>query len=279
MYMEWLAGLVSAHSQLATPAPSVNDLMIVEMTGQTRYTVSRNSAGPTKTQGRKVVRQRGDSRMTTMLSPAKNSQNPQFTVAEVAAIVDTARDYGMKVAAHAHGTEGIKRAILGGVASVEHGTLLDDEGMQMMIERGTYLVPTISAGNFVYEKAQIEGYFPDLVRPKAAEIGPKIQETFGRAYRAGVKIAFGTDCGVSPHGGNAEEFSLMVEAGMPPIEAIQAATVSSAELLGIQDELGSIEAGKIADLVAVNGDPLADISLLENVSFVMKEGVVYKNER
>ncbi len=211
-----------------------------------------------------------------VLSPAKNSQNPQFTVAEVAAIVETARDYGMKVAAHAHGTEGIKRAILGGVASVEHGTLLDDEGMQMMIERGTYLVPTISAGNFVYEKAQIEGYFPDIVQPKALEIGPEIKNMFKRAYAAGVPIAFGTDCGVCEHGTNGREFGFMVEQGMPPIEAILSATVAAADLLGVSDVLGTVEPGKFADLVAVEGDPLSDIHLMEQVSFVMKDGVVYK---
>lgn len=211
-----------------------------------------------------------------VLSPAKNSQNPQFTVAEIRAIVETANDYGMKVAAHAHGTEGIKRAILGGVASIEHGTLLDAEGMRLMIERGTYLVPTISAGNFVYEKAQIDGYFPAIVQPKALEIGPEIKEMFKRAWAAGVPVAFGTDCGVCAHGSNAREFGFMVEQGMPPLEAIHSATVAAAGLLGVSDVLGTVEAGKIADLVAVAGDPLADISVMENVSFVMKEGVVYK---
>lgn len=214
-----------------------------------------------------------------VLSLAKNGQNPQFTEAELRAIVETANDYGFHVAAHAHGAEGMKRAVRAGIRSIEHGTLMDQEVMDLMIEHGTYYVPTILAGDFVAEKAKIDGYFPDVVRPKAAEIGPKIQETFGRAYKAGVKIAFGTDTGVSPHGGNAREFALMVEAGMPAMEAIQAATMTTAELLGIQDRLGSVEAGKIADLVAVTGDPLADISVLEHVGFVMKEGVVYKNER
>lgn len=214
-----------------------------------------------------------------VLSVAKSGQNPQFSEDELRAIVETANDYGFHVAAHAHGAEGMKRAVRAGVRSIEHGTLMDQETMDLMKERGTYYVPTILAGAFVAEKAAIDGYFPDLVRPKAAEIGPKIQETFGRAYRAGVKIAFGTDCGVSPHGGNGREFELMVEAGMPPMEAIQSATMTAAELLGIQDRLGSIEAGKIADLVGVGGNPLEDIALLQDVAFVMKEGTVYKDER
>lgn len=214
-----------------------------------------------------------------VLSVAKSGQNPQFSEEELRAIVETANDYGFHVAAHAHGAEGMKRAVRAGIRSIEHGTLMDDETMELMKEHGTYYVPTILAGAFVAEKAEIDGYFPEVVRPKAAEIGPKIQSTFGKAYKAGVKIAFGTDCGVSPHGGNAEEFSLMVEAGMPPMEAIRSATITTAELLGIQDKLGSVEAGKIADLVAVHGNPLEDISVLENVSFVMKEGSIYKNEQ
>lgn len=213
-----------------------------------------------------------------VLSVAKSGQNPQFTEAELEAIVKTANDYGFHVAAHAHGAEGMKRAVRAGVRSIEHGTLMDEETMKLMKERGTYYVPTILAGAFVAEKAEIDGYFPELVRPKAAEIGPKIQETFGRAYRAGVKIAFGTDCGVSPHGGNGREFELMVEAGMPAMAAIQSATMATAELLGIEDRLGSVEPGKIADLVGVGGNPLEDISLMQQVAFVMKEGTVYKNE-
>ncbi|MFQ5527429.1 MAG: amidohydrolase family protein [Thermoanaerobaculia bacterium] len=214
-----------------------------------------------------------------VLSVAKSGQNPQFTEEELRAIVATANDYGFHVAAHAHGAEGMKRAVRAGIRSIEHGTLMDEETMELMKEHGTYYVPTILAGNFVADKAAIDGYFPELVRPKAAEIGPKIKQTFAKAYKAGVKIAFGTDCGVSPHGGNAEEFVHMVEAGMPAMEAIQSATVSPAELLGISDELGSIEAGKIADLVAVAGNPLEDIALLQDMAFVMKEGTVYKDER
>ncbi len=212
-----------------------------------------------------------------VLSVAKSGLNPQFSDEELEAVIRTAADYGFHVAAHAHGAEGMKRAIRAGVRSIEHGTYMDDEAMELMKQHGTYYVPTIMAGDWVAEKAEIDGFFPELVRPKAAAIGPVIQETFGKAYRAGVKIAFGTDSGVSAHGENAEEFALMVEAGMPPMEAIQSATMTTAELLEIEDDLGSVETGKIADLVAVEGDPLSDITLLQNVTFVMKDGVVYKS--
>ena len=211
-----------------------------------------------------------------VLSNAKSGQNPQLTEEEITQIVNIANDYGFKVAAHAHGTEGIKRAVRSGVHSIEHGTLMDAEGMKLMRERGTYYVPTIIAGLWVAEKAKEPDFFPELVRPKAAEIGPKIKVTFGRAYQAGVKIAFGTDTGVSKHGKNATEFRHMVEAGMPPMKAIQSATSEASILLGEQDNLGSLVAGKAADIIAVNGNPLEDISILEDVDFVMKEGVVYK---
>ena len=211
-----------------------------------------------------------------VLSVAKSGQNPQFMDDELTAIVETARDYGMKVAVHAHGKEGMIRAIKAGVASIEHGTYMDKEVMKLMKKHGTYYVPTILAGNFVAEKAKIDGYFPEIVRPKAAAIGPLIQATFGKAYKAGVNIAFGTDSGVSAHGDNAQEFALMVEAGMPPAEAILSATVNTAKLLGIEDTLGTLEAGKLADIIAVKGDPLADVSVLEQVQFVMKDGKIYK---
>ena len=211
-----------------------------------------------------------------VLSVAKSGQNPQFTMEELEAIISTAADYGFHVAAHAHGTEGMRRAVLAGVRSIEHGTYMSDEVMELMKERGTYYVPTILAGVTVAERAEIDGYFPDLVRPKAAAIGPVIQETFTRAWQAGVKIAFGTDCGVGPHGDNGKEFALMVAGGMPAMQAIQSATRVTAELLEIEDEVGTLEAGKLADLIAVDGDPLADISELESVDFVMREGVVYK---
>jgi imidazolonepropionase-like amidohydrolase len=211
-----------------------------------------------------------------VLSVAKSGQNPQFTDEELLAIVETARDYGMRVAAHAHGTEGMKRAVIAGVASIEHGTFMDDEVMQLMKENGTWYVPTILAGKWVAEKSKIDGFFPELVRPKAATIGPIIQDTFARAYKAGVPIVFGTDSGVSAHGDNAQEFALMVEGGMPPMEAIQSATSVAAEFLGIFDTHGSIEADKMADIVAVPGNPLDDIRAMERVSFVMRGGKVYK---
>lgn len=211
-----------------------------------------------------------------VLSVAKSGQNPQFMADELDAIVATAKDYGMTVAVHAHGKEGMKRAIIAGVDSIEHGTYMDDEIRALMKKHNTYYVPTIMAGKFVADKAKIDGYFPELVRPKAAAIGPLIQNTFAKAYKDGIKIAFGTDSGVSAHGDNAQEFSLMVEAGMSEADALLSATVNTAELLGVSDILGTIEAGKLADIIAVEGNPLDDISLMEQVSFVMKDGVVYK---
>ncbi|MCB0636203.1 MAG: amidohydrolase family protein [Lewinella sp.] len=211
-----------------------------------------------------------------VLSLASDGSGPQFVAEELDAIVATARDYGMHTAAHAHGKEGMMRAIRAGITSIEHGTLMDEEVMAAMIEHGTYYVPTISAGRFVAEKAEEEGYFPEVIRPKARAIGPQIQATFAAAYRAGVKIAFGTDTGVSPHGDNANEFIYMVEGGMPPAEAIRSATVTASELIGRSGQLGTIEVGKLADIVAVPGNPLEDISVMTQVSFVMKDGVVYK---
>jgi len=211
-----------------------------------------------------------------VLSLAKSGQNPQFNVEELEAVVEAANDYGMTVAAHAHGTEGMKRAVQAGVTSIEHGTFMDDEVMAIMKKRGTYYVPTISAGKFVAEKAEEDGYFPPVVRPKAASVGPQIQETFAKAYDNGVTIAFGTDAGVSPHGTNALEFVYMVEGGMPEMEAIQSSTVTAARLIGMEDQLGSISAGKLADIVAVEGNPLEDISILSEISFVMKDGKVYR---
>ena len=210
-----------------------------------------------------------------VLSYAKSGDAPQFTVDEVKAIVDTARDYGFRVAAHAHGKEGMKRAILGGVTSIEHGTYMDDEVMRLMKQHGTWYVPTISAGRFVAEKAKIDGYFPAVVRPKAERIGALIQDTAGKAYRNGVKIAFGTDMGVGPHGDNAREFVYMVEAGMPAAYALQAATIRAAEVLGVDDQ-GVIEAGTRADIVAVPGNPVDDINAVLKVDFVMKDGQVYR---
>jgi imidazolonepropionase-like amidohydrolase len=211
-----------------------------------------------------------------VLSLAASGQNPQFSDEELIAIVATAKDYGMRVAVHAHGTEGIKRAVLAGVDSIEHGTFMTDEVIQLMKEKGTYWVPTNMAGEWVADKAKESGYFPEVVRPKAAAIGPLMKETFKKGYAAGVKIAFGTDSGVSPHGQNAHEFELMVEGGMPPMKAIQSATLEAARLLKIEQRLGTVEPQKVADLVAVKGNPLENIKLMKDVVFVMKDGTVYK---
>ena len=212
-----------------------------------------------------------------VLSNAKNGQNPQMTSEEISAIVSAARDYGFKVAAHAHGAEGIKRAVIAGVDSIEHGTLMDSEGMKLMREKGTYFVPTLLAGAWVADKAKTDGFFPELVRPKALEIGPQLKTTFAKAYQAGVKIAFGTDTGVSSHGKNAEEFYEMVDAGMPEIQAILSATKEASILLGQNSMLGSITVGKYADIIAVSGNPLENIRTLEAVDFVMKSGDIYKS--
>lgn len=213
-----------------------------------------------------------------VLSLAKSGENPQFTDRELDAIMAAARDYNFVVAVHAHGAEGMKRAIRAGVDSVEHGTFMDAEAMRLMKKQGTWYVPTISAGEWVAELADVDGKLPEVVRPKAAAIGPQISETFASAYKAGVKIAFGTDAGVSPHGANAREFTYMVRAGMPAMAAIQAATINAAELLRVSDELGQIAPGYHADIVAVQGDPLADITELEQVDFVMKGGQVIRND-
>lgn len=210
-----------------------------------------------------------------VLSIARSGMAPQFSDEELRAMITTAHDYGMTVAAHAHGLEGMTRAVKAGVDSIEHGTFMNRELMELMKKAGTHYVPTISAGKWVYEQAQKPGVYPDVVRDKALAIGPQIQKTFAEAHRAGVRVMFGTDAGVFPHGQNAREFQYMVEAGMPAMEAIQAATIVPARFLKIDDRLGSVETGKTADLIAVPGDPLADITLLQRVSFVMKDGVIY----
>jgi len=211
-----------------------------------------------------------------VLDESTNGDNAQMTLEEIKAVVATAHDYGFAVAAHAHGAEAIRRAVIGGVDSIEHGTFLDADDMKLMVEHGTWYVPTIIAGDFVARQAKVPGYYPAQVAAKAAAIGPLIQATAGRAYKAHVKIAFGTDAAVYPHGENAHEFELMVGAGMPPMFTIQAATINAAQLLRHDKELGTVAAGKIADVVAVPGNPIDDISLMKRVSFVMKDGVVYK---
>ena len=211
-----------------------------------------------------------------VLDISSNSSGAQFTEDEMRAIVQTANDYGLKVMAHAHGAEGIKRALRAGVISIEHGTLMDDECIELFKKTGAWYVPTIIAGKSVTDSAKIPNYFPPSVAKKAIEIGPKIQSTFAKAYKAGVKIAFGTDAGVYPHGKNWLEFTYMIEAGMKPMDAIKAATINAAELLGMKDQVGSIEKGKFADIIAVDGDPLKDSNVFGKVVFVMKDGVVYK---
>ncbi|HRV55339.1 MAG TPA: amidohydrolase family protein, partial [Mangrovimonas sp.] len=212
-----------------------------------------------------------------VLSVAKNGQNPQFTVNEIKAICDTAKDYGFHVAAHAHGDEGMQRAILGGVKTIEHGTMMSDETMELMKTHDVYLVPTISAGKYVAEQAKIPGFYPEVVVPKALEIGPKIQEMFSRAYKKGVGIVFGTDAGVFPHGENGKEFGYMVEAGMPAMKAIQSATITAAMILKMENQLGQLSPGFIADIVATNDDPTVNIHAMEKIGFVMKAGKVYKH--
>lgn len=213
-----------------------------------------------------------------VLSVAKSGDNPQFTIEEIKAICDTAKDYGMHVAAHAHGDEGMQRAIIGGVKTIEHGTYMSDATMELMKKYDVYLVPTITAGKEVEEKAKVKGFYPDIVVPKALAVGPQIQGTFAKAYKKGVKIAFGTDAGVFKHGNNGKEFKFMTEAGMPVIETLQAATIVNAQLLKKEQEIGQIEKGFYADIIAVNDNPLEKVETMENVVFVMKNGVIYKSE-
>jgi imidazolonepropionase-like amidohydrolase len=211
-----------------------------------------------------------------VLSIGDSGDAQQFTDEEMHAIVEAAHLLGMKVAAHAHGKKGIEAAIRSGVDSIEHGTYSDDATFAMFKEHGTYLVPTILAGKTVAEMATIPGFLHPSVQVKAAKIGPLIQDMFKRAYAAGVKVAFGTDSGVSNHGENAREFEYMVQAGMPPIEAILAATRNGADLIGASDRIGSIQSGRFADMVAVAGNPLTDIAEMRRITFVMKGGVVFK---
>ena len=236
--------------------------------------------------GKKAVRQRYKEgadviKITAtggVLSVAKSGKNPQFTIEEIKAITSTAADYGMLTAAHAHGDEGMRRAVLGGIKTIEHGTYMSEATMDLMIKNNTYMVPTISAGKKVAEKAEVPGYFPEVVAQKAREIGPLIQDTFARAYKKGVPIAFGTDAAVFPHGENAGEFVYMVEAGMPVMEALQSATVTNAKLLGMENSLGQLSEGFLADIVAVEEDPTKNVETLKTVIFVMKEGKIYKSQ-
>lgn len=212
-----------------------------------------------------------------VLSVAKSGKNPQFSIEEIKAITTTAKDYNMLTAAHAHGDEGMQRAILGGIKTIEHGTFMSEETMELMKKYDAYLVPTITAGKEVALKAEVEGFYPEIVVPKAREVGPQLQSTFAKAYKKGVKIAFGTDAGVYDHGKNGKEFGYMIEAGMPALAAIQSATITNAMLLGVANEIGQIKPNFFADIIAVDKNPLLNIKTLENVTFVMKNGVIYKS--
>jgi imidazolonepropionase-like amidohydrolase len=207
-----------------------------------------------------------------VLSYAKNGLNPQFTREEANAIVAAAKDYGFTVAAHAHGQEGIRRAILAGVTTIEHGSYLEGDLIPLMKEHGTWLVPTLLAGDWVGARAD---QFPPMIALKARTIGPLLAANFKRAHQAGVKIAFGTDSGVSPHGMNAREFRLMVDAGMPANIAIQTATRNGAEVLGMSADIGSLTPGHYADILVVAGDPLADVGVLGKPVMTYKGGVAY----
>jgi imidazolonepropionase-like amidohydrolase len=213
-----------------------------------------------------------------VLSLEKDGTGAQFSDEELQAIVATAKDCGMRVAAHAHGAEAMKRAIRAGVTSIEHGTFMDDEAIDLFKKYGVWFVPTIIAGKSVSDSAKKPGYFPPIIAGKALAIGPIIQGTFAKAYKAGVKIAFGTDAGVYAHGKNWMEFVYMTEVGMPAMEALKCATLNAAELIGVSDKVGSLEAGKLADVVAVDGDPIKDIHAMGQVKFVMKDGIIYRNE-
>lgn len=213
-----------------------------------------------------------------VLSLARDGRLPHYAEDELVAIVKTARDLGVDVAAHAHGDEGMRRAVEAGVVSIEHGTFMSEATMDAMIKHGTWYVPTVTAGKAVSDSAQFaKGFFPEVVRVKALNIGPQIQETLGKAYKKGVKIAFGTDAGVYPHGKNNLEFVYMSEAGMKNADILRAATLDAATLLRMQDRTGSLEPGKLADIVAVEGNPLDDIKVMLKVTFVMKDGKVVKN--
>ncbi len=214
-----------------------------------------------------------------VLSATAAGTEQQFFEDELEAIVETAHSLGRKVAAHAHGAEGIKAALRAGVDSIEHGSFLDDEAIVLFKRSGAYLVPTVFAGETVTILAERDGYLVPAVREKARTVGPVMLSTLGKAHRAGVNIAFGTDCGVGPHGQNARELELMVEAGMPVDAVLRAATVNAAELCGLGDRIGTLEPGKAADFIAVIGSPLDDISALRSVTVVARDGAVVKDTR
>ena len=214
-----------------------------------------------------------------VLSVAKDGSGPQFRADELEEVVRTAREYNMKVAAHAHGAEGLQRAIDAGVNTIEHGTFLSKEQMAQMKAKEIWLIPTLSAGAWVAQKGAEPDYYPPLVRPKAVSIGPQIAKTFAEAVKQGVPVAFGTDAGVFPHGDNAWEFELMCENGLTPAQALHSATTKAAQVLGLEEELGQLALGFKCDIIAVAGDPLENISAMRDVVFVMKEGKIYKSPK
>jgi imidazolonepropionase-like amidohydrolase len=212
-----------------------------------------------------------------VLSKGDNPQHSQYTIDEMKAIVADAHRLGRKVAAHAHGAEGIRWASMAGVDSIEHGSYVDDAAIAEMKKNGTYLVPTLYLMDWFFENAEKIGTPPDLIA-KGKEVMPAARKNVARAFAAGVKVGFGTDAAVYPHGLNAHEFAVMVKLGLTPLQAIQSATINDADLLGWSDKVGTIEPGKWADIIAVDGDPLADVTALERVKFVMKGGEVVKNQ-
>jgi imidazolonepropionase-like amidohydrolase len=213
-----------------------------------------------------------------VLSEEQSVGAPQYSQEEMNAAVQEAAQWGRKVAAHAHGAEAIKRAVKAGVASIEHGSLIDDEGIRLMKERGTYLVADIYNDDYILSEYKRLN-FPEKILDKERQVGKLQRENFQRAVRAGVKVAYGTDAGVYPHGWNGKQFAFMVRYGLTPMQAIQSATTGAADLLGWSDQVGAIAPRLYADIIAVTGDPLADITELERVTFVMKGGVVYKSSK
>ena len=212
-----------------------------------------------------------------VLSEGDDPALAQYSLEEMKAIVETAHGLGRKVAAHAHGALGIKNAVLAGVDSIEHGSYMNDEDIQLMKEHGTYLVPTVYLEDWLMENYQPLGFTPSMIE-KMKTVMPIARQNESHAFQSGLKVAFGTDAAVYPHGLNAREFAMMVKMGLPPLKAIQAATVNAADLLGWSDRVGTLEPGKFADIVAVQGDPVSDVTVLENVRFVMKGGEVIKNQ-
>jgi len=211
-----------------------------------------------------------------VLSVSKNGDNPQFRQEEVDEIVRTAKEYGMHVAAHAHGKEGMQRAIKAGVQTIEHGSFMDEETVQLMKKHNTYLVPTLSAGKYVATKAKVKGYYPDIIIPKIEKVDATLKKTFTMVAKSGVNIAFGTDAGVFPHGENAKEFRYMVDYGWSPMFSLQSATITNGKLLDMEGKLGVLAPGYLADIVATDDDPTQNIATTESVSFVMKDGLIYK---